>query len=142
MDYITLIGYIVGAPSIIVAAIYYLRFIATKANIDGKNETINTLTKSNEAYSDENERITKENNELKGQVQALQQIVTNTPEIIKLTRSVTVLTESVARQHKETSAQNQGITVLLTELVNIMKDERTGKKHAKSSTTRGGDSRA
>lgn len=134
MDIMAILGYIVGVPSIIASAIFYLRYVATKANIEGKNETINTLTRSNDAYQEENERYTRENNELKGQVTALQQIVTNTPEIIKLTKSVAKLTESVARSSKETTAQNKNITTLLTELVGIIRDDRkaNGKQNTKA----------
>lgn len=122
MTFEQILGWIFGTLGTLASAIFYLRYVATKANIEGKNETIDTLSRSNNAFQEENERVTKENNELKGQVTALQQIVTNTPEIIKLTRSVAKLTESVARQHKDTSAQNKGITALLSELVGIMKD--------------------
>lgn len=108
--------------AIIGGAVFYLKFTATKANIDGKNETIVTLEKSKEVTEDENKRLLAENIALKGQNVVLQGMATQTPEIVKLTESVTRLADGVAKQQKSFSTQNEKTIELLTQLVKLIKD--------------------
>lgn len=121
MSFVDIIGYVTGVIGALGSSIFYLKYVATKANIAGKNETIDTLERSNSAYKDENVSLLAKVESLEGQNKALQAIVTNTPEIIKLTRSVTALTESVASQHRETTLQNTNIANILTELLTVVK---------------------
>lgn len=95
--YISLVAGIVGIVGVLGAAVFYLKFTATKSNLEGKDETIETLEKSRNAYRDRNEELEKELAAKTAENTTLREIATQTPEILALTA---VVTESVGAQNK------------------------------------------
>lgn len=88
---------IIGLISTIGLAAFYLKFTATKSNLEGKAETIETLEKSRDAYKERNVELEKIVAGLQAENKSLREIATQTPEILQLTK---VVTESVQAQNR------------------------------------------
>ena len=88
---------IIGLISTIGLAAFYLKFTATKSNLEGKDETIETLEKSRDAYKERNVELEKIVAGLQAENKSLREIATQTPEILQLTK---VVTESVQAQNR------------------------------------------
>jgi len=101
---VEILNWILAAVAVITSlggSAFYLRYTATKANLDGKDETINTLDRQLEAVRTERDSLLVENSSLKTTNSALQGIATQTPAIIELTESVTKLTSSFAHHQEQ-----------------------------------------
>ena len=96
-QWVTVLTTVVSIIGVLGTAAFYLLYVATKANREGKDETIDTLEKSRNAYRDRNEELEKETAGLKAENKALREIATQTPEILNLTK---VVSESVAVSNK------------------------------------------
>ncbi|MGV9002355.1 MAG: hypothetical protein ACOH18_05385 [Candidatus Saccharimonadaceae bacterium] len=103
MDPFAVLGYVIAAISAITTAGFYVKNQATKGNLDGKDATIETLTRQRDATNDENVSLRGEVSELKGENRTLKSLATQTPEIIKLTESVTHLSDSMAVGNQQTT---------------------------------------
>lgn len=123
MELTQLIGYVLSAVALIVTTIFYLRYTATKANIDGKNETIKTQVDQIEALKEEVTRKSSEAEGYKKQAEALREIAQQTPQIILLTESITKLTDSIQRQHSEDMRERKAMTAILEKLIPEGKNE-------------------
>ena len=88
---------IIGLVSTIGLAAFYLKFTATKSNLEGKDETIETLEKSRDTYKERNVELEKQVAGLVAENKSLRDIATQTPEILQLTK---VVTESVQAQNR------------------------------------------
>lgn len=88
---------IIGLISTIGLAAFYLKFTATKSNLEGKDETIETLEKSRDAYKERNVELEKIVASLQAENKSFREIATQTPEILQLTK---VVTESVQAQNR------------------------------------------
>lgn len=88
---------IIGLISTIGLAAFYLKFTATKSNLEGKDETIETLEKSRDAYKERNVELEKIVAGLQAENKSFREIATQTPEILQLTK---VVTESVQAQNR------------------------------------------
>ncbi len=88
---------IIGLISTIGLAAFYLKFTATKSNLEGKDETIETLEKSRDAYKERNVELEKIVAGLQAENKSFRKIATQTPEILQLTK---VVTESVQAQNR------------------------------------------
>lgn len=88
---------IIGLVSTIGLAAFYLKFTATKSNLEGKDETIETLEKSRDVYRERNVELEKQVAGLTAANDSLREIATQTPEILQLTK---VVTDSVAAQNR------------------------------------------
>lgn len=119
-EFVPTLTTIVGLGGSIIGAGFYLKFVATKANIEGKDATIATLEKQMEVTRSDNDALTKENAELKGENRTLRDIATQTPEIVKLTESVTHLS------HSMTTATSQQTKILKT-VVSLLEGIKAGK---------------
>lgn len=96
-QWVTVLTTVLSVIGILGTAAFYLLYVGTKANREGKDETIETLEKSRNAYRDRNEELEKETAGLKAENKALREIATQTPEILNLTK---VVTDSVAISNK------------------------------------------
>lgn len=103
MGIFEIITLVIAAVTSIASATFYIKNQATKANLDGKNATIETLTRQRDAVNDENVSLRSEVGELKGENRTLKGLATQTPEIIKLTESITHLSDGMAIQGKQTT---------------------------------------
>lgn len=103
MDPIALTSLIIAFITTVASGAFYVKNQATKANIDGKNATIETLTRQRDAVSEENVTLRNEVSELRGENRTLKGLATQTPEIIKLTESITHLSDGMAIQGKQTT---------------------------------------
>lgn len=92
--YISIFGGVIGFIGLIAGAVFYVRFTATKSNLEGKDETIDTLEKSRDTYRDRSNELEKEVAGLRAENKALREIATQTPEIIQLTKVVSTSVES------------------------------------------------
>lgn len=110
---------IIGLVSTIGLATFYLKFTATKSNLEGKDETIETLEKSRDAYRERNVELEKQVAGLTAANQSLREIATQTPEILQLTK---IVTDSVAAQN--TIANN--ITIITNKLTQYI--DKTNQK--------------
>ena len=110
---------IIGLVSTIGLAAFYLKFTATKSNLEGKDETIETLEKSRDAYRERNVELEKQVAGLTAANQSLREIATQTPEILQLTK---IVTDSVAAQN--TIANN--ITIITNKLTQYI--DKTNQK--------------
>lgn len=131
MDLWQIFGYIIGVIGSVGGAVFYLRYTATKANIEGKNETIKTQNDQIDAYKDEVTRITIDREGYKKQAEALRDIAQQTPQIVELTKAITKLTGSINKQHTENIRERKQTAEILQKLLNAVdggKDE-----HRKSS---------
>lgn len=117
MTPISIAGWIIGAIGTIGGAVFYLRFTATKANIEGKNETIKTQDDQLTALKDEVVRVNTEMTGYKKQAEALQEIAQQTPQIVMLTKAITKLTESIQKQHAENLKERKAIAEILNNIV-------------------------
>lgn len=112
--YISLVAGIVGIVGVLGAAVFYLKFTATKSNLEGKDETIETLEKSRNAYRDRNEELEKQCAATAAENKVLREIATQTPEILQLTA---VVTSSVKAQNK-VATNVASLTQKLTQYLN------------------------
>jgi hypothetical protein len=103
MDFMTILGYIIAVVTTIASGTFYVRNQATKGNLDGKDATIETLTRQRDAVNDENVSLRAEVSELKGENRTLKGLATQTPEIIKLTESITHLSDSMTTSQTQTT---------------------------------------
>ena len=97
LAYLTIISAIIGVTGGLGVAVFYLKYTATKSNLEGKDETIETLEKSRNAYRDRNEELEKQCAATAAENKVLREIATQTPEILSLTA---VVTSSVKAQNK------------------------------------------
>lgn len=95
VEYLGIFGTITGVLGIVAGGGFYLKYTGTKANLDGKDETIETLSRQRDAYRDENETLRSDVSRFKGENEVLKRVATQTPEIIALTKAVTRLTSTV-----------------------------------------------
>lgn len=102
--YISFFAGFLGFIGLIAGSIFYIKFTATKANLEGKDETIETLKSNrdewkNKAQETEAENVTlrADKSKLEGEVKTLRELATQTPEILALTKAVTSLTKTVER---------------------------------------------
>lgn len=95
--YIALFMGVMGFVGLIAGAVFYVRFTATKSNLEGKDETIETLEKSRDVARDRVAELEKQNAGLQAENKALREIATQTPEILELTK---VVSTSVEAQNK------------------------------------------
>lgn len=112
-----LIGWVVGIIGTVGGAIFYLKFTATKANIDGKNETIKTQNDQIDALKEEVIRMSAEAQSYKKQAEALRDIAQQTPQIIDLTNAITQLTKTIHKQHTENIKERKEIAKILSNIV-------------------------
>lgn len=103
MGIFEIITLVIAAVTSIASATFYIKSQATKANLDGKDATIETLTRQRDAVSQENVTLRNEVSELRGENRTLKGLATQTPEIIKLTESITHLSDGMAVQGKQTT---------------------------------------
>ena len=118
MDILTLTSIIVAFITTVASGAFYVKNQANKGNMDGKDATIETLTRQRDATNDENILLRSRVAELTGENKTLKALATQTPEIIKLTESVTHLTESVTTQGKQTTKMLSTTVRLLRNLAN------------------------
>lgn len=114
MDFVQIIGFIVGGGGALAAAGFYLKFSATKGNIDGLKATIEIVTGQKNAAMEENVTLRAKVSELTGENRTLKSLATQTPEIIKLTESVTHLSDSM-------TVGNQQTTKMLSTTVKLLR---------------------
>lgn len=102
--YLSIFMAVVGAIGIIGGAVFYLRYTATKSNLEGKDETIDTLKTNRDEWKNKAQELEKEvihlraeKASLEGEAKTLREIATQTPEILALTKAVTSLTKTVER---------------------------------------------
>lgn len=122
---IELAGYIIGSVGAIIASVYWLKYTATKANIEGKNETISTQNGQIEAFKDEIQRVTISEQSYKKQAEALREIAQQTPQIVALTQAITQLAGSIQKQHAENSKDRKQTTEILKKLLKERADDRS-----------------
>lgn len=128
MDVWQIFGYITGAIGLVGGSVYYLRFTATKANIEGKNETIDTQNGQIDALKEEVTRLTISEQSYKKQAEALRDIAQQTPQIIQLTKAVTNLTQSINKQHTENIKERKQTTQVLQQLLKSTKGGQNEKR--------------
>ena len=134
MDILSLGGTVLGIIGLIAGAAFYLKYIATKANIDGKDETIATLERQRDATKEENISLTAQVSELVGENRTLKSIATQTPEIKNLTVAVTKMAEGSSRQAKQAAQANATVIKLIKDLITeVKKDNILTKKDGKAS---------
>ena len=114
MDFMQIIGFIVGGGGALAAAAFYLKFSATKGNIDGLNATVEIVSRQRDAANSENIELRAKVSELTGENRTLKSLATQTPEIIKLTESVTHLSDSM-------TVGNQQTTKMLSTTVKLLR---------------------
>lgn len=112
-----LFGYITGAIGLVGGAVFYLRYVATKANIEGKNETISTQNNQIDALKEEVHRVTVSEQSFKKQAEALREVAQQTPQIIELTKAITKLTGSINKQHVENTRERKQTADILSKLL-------------------------
>jgi len=117
--YISLVAGVLGVTGVLGAAVFYLKFTATKSNLEGKDETIETLEKSRNAYRERNEELEKALAAATAENKTLREIATQTPEILSLTA---VVTQSVKAQNKVAT----NVANLTSKLTTYLK--QSGKK--------------
>lgn len=88
---------VIGLVTTIASAAFYILYIGKKSNLEGKDETIETLEKSRDAYRERNVELEKQVVALTSENKTLREIATQTPEILNLTQ---VVTESVTAQNR------------------------------------------
>lgn len=134
MELFSAAGTIIGVIGIIAGAAFYLKYVATKANIDGKDETISTLERQRDATKEENVTLLSQVSELTGENRTLKTIATQTPEIRSLTAAVTKMAETSAKQGKQ-NAEAQGTTIkLIKELIGEMKKDHITNQLVRTQT--------
>lgn len=114
MNILDILGYIVGIGGGFAAAAFYLKFSATKGNIDGLKATVEIVTGQKNAAMEENVTLRAKVSELTGENRTLKSLATQTPEIIKLTESVTHLSDSM-------TVGNQQTTKMLSTTVKLLR---------------------
>jgi cell division protein FtsL len=135
MDLWQIFGYITGAIGLIGGSVYYLRFTATKANIEGKNETIETQNGQLDALKDEVVRLNIDRESYKKQADALRDVAQQTPQIIQLTKAITNLTVSINKQHTENTKERQQTTQILKQLLTAVKKGVTNDEDERSAAS-------
>lgn len=100
-QYLGYFGLIIGAIGSIGGAGLYLKYISTKSNLEGKDETIETLERSRDAYRDENIDLRSRVSKLEGEVNVWKSSAQQTPEIIDLTKNVAQLIKTVENGQKQ-----------------------------------------
>ena len=128
MEWLNIVTTVAAVIGIVVGSAGYLKYVATKANIDGKDQTIDTLQRQKDAEHSENVSLREENAQLKGENKTLREIATQTPEIIKLTESVTHLTDSVNTQSNQTAKAFKDLVALLTKERKEKRDDARKKE--------------
>jgi len=86
--YLGLFSAVVGVVGLIAGAAFYLRYTGTKANLDGKDETIETLKANRDEWKNKAQELEKEAISLRAETKSLREIATQTPEILTLTATV------------------------------------------------------
>lgn len=86
--YISFAAGVLGLVGLVGGAVFYLKFTATKSNLDGKDETIETLEKSRDTHRSHAQELEGKLVGLEAENKTLREIATQTPEIIQLTKAV------------------------------------------------------
>lgn len=101
MQYISIFSGLVGFVGLLAGAGFYIKYTATKANLEGKDETIETLTKSRDEFRNEALGSREKIAAFEAETKVLREIATQTPEIVTLTKAVTKLTATVEKGQKQ-----------------------------------------
>lgn len=133
--YLSLFMLIIGVLGVIAGAAFYLKFTATKSNMEGKDETIDTLKGNRDEWKNKAGELEKEVKALRdekaglqGENKTLREIATQTPEILELTKIVTKSIDVQNQSIKQQGIVAKNIGQLTSEVKKLVEQERKGKK--------------